>query len=244
MISKKFLYKTKFLLYKIIINMFNEDYTDKEYEEEEVYDDTMSGDMENGEENGEYAEYPGDLEEYGENGEYGEYEEYEEPEKKSDDEEDGDDVNITDSYNDFRKKREEDEDYVVPEYEEKAERNVFERVGYTDELFNISSEDIRLRDPKTIFRIKVNAISLDIMKNTNAINKDDIRILISKISSLKYVEFKNPTGYVLGYIVTDGGKRITKKNVDFVFKTILPTVQDKSVKEPDVIRYSRLWLTL
>jgi hypothetical protein len=230
--------------------MFNEDYTEDgdtpstpdEYDDTmnedgdtpstpDEYDDTMNGDAEYAE-YAEYTEYPG-----------GEYEEYEEPEKKSDDEDDEGEVNITDSYNDFRRKREE-EDYVVPEYEEKSERNVFERVGYTDELFNLSSEDIRLRNPKTIFKIKVNAISLDIMKNTNAINKDDIRILISNINSLKYIEFKNPTGYVLGYIVTDGGKRITQKNVDFVFKTILPTVQDKSVKEPDVIRYSRLWENL
>ncbi len=187
--------------------------------------------------------------------EYGEYEEYEDK-PSADDEEYKDyedefnseekEFEDEDSYEE-RKRSSDDEDddaFIVPEYEEKAERNVFERVGFDDFMFGVSEQDVKLRDPETMFKIKVNAISLQIMNDTNALNKADIKILLSKISSLQYIQYKNATAYILGYIATDGGKKLTKKNVDNVFSTVLPTVADKSVKEPDIIRYSRLWLSI
>jgi hypothetical protein len=97
----------------------------------------------------------------------------------------------------------------------------------------------------------VYAISLDIMNNTKLIFKGDLEIILGNINNLNKPEHKNATGFVLGYIVTNGGKMIDKERLKNVFKLLnykkgpgKYVMEDDSVFEADVIRYSRLWLTL
>jgi hypothetical protein len=133
----------------------------------------------------------------------------------------------------------------------KAERNAFERVGMADELIGMfSDDDVRTRDPLELFRRKVRAISLQINDAfPGVLSKTDINNMLVKAESITHVDFKSPTSYVLGYIASNGGTKITDRSVDYVFKKILPYINDTSkefefVKEPDVIRYARYWLKL
>lgn len=138
-------------------------------------------------------------------------------------------------------------DYTEEEY--KPERNINERVGLADELIGLfSNENIKTRDPLELFRRKVRAISLNIKEEfKGVISQKDINKIIINAENIKYVDFKNPYGYVLGYIASSGGNKIDKKNVEYIFNNILPFINSESenfVKQPDVIRYAKFWLLL
>jgi len=125
----------------------------------------------------------------------------------------------------------------------KAERNAFERVGFGDDLIGIFSDDpTRTRDPLVLFRLQVRAISLSIMDHqSDALSQKDMNTMILKAEKIPHIYFKNATAYVLGYIASQGGEKITEKKVAYVFKNILPLFD---IKKPDVIRYTRYWLSL
>lgn len=99
-------------------------------------------------------------------------------------------------------------------------------------------------DAKGHFKETVNAIAQQLREDRIKLSGNDMEQLIDRIDSLKEPQYKNATAYVLGYIASDGGREINRKNLNNVFKTILKTVSDKSVKEEDVLRYARLWYNL
>jgi hypothetical protein len=144
-----------------------------------------------------------------------------------------------------------DEDIAMNDTEYRSEKNVFERIGMGGELIGMfSDENIKIKDPLELFRRKVRAISLQINENFPGIlSTQDINKILLKAENIPYIEFKSPTSYVLGYIASNGGTKITEKSVDYVFKNLIPLVNDSTkesdfVKEPDVIRYARFWLKL
>jgi hypothetical protein len=68
---------------------------------------------------------------------------------------------------------------------------------------------------------------------------DDILV---KAYSTPNIQYKNPLGFILGYLATNNGSKLKKENVMFVIKTILPKLKKDSGIEPeDVIRYARFW---
>jgi hypothetical protein len=135
-----------------------------------------------------------------------------------------------------------DEDEWKDELDFQPEVDVYERVGLPGErLAGIEKMDDELGreilDPVERFTRQVNAIS----RNPNIqLSEEDTDILLSKISNISNINYKNPTGYVLGYIATRGGRNLDKKSVTNIFKYILPKLQE-SVEQPDVIRYGRYW---
>ena len=69
--------------------------------------------------------------------------------------------------------------------------------------------------------------------------------MISQVDNLKYVNFKNPSAYILGYIASSGGSNISESNVTYCFNSVLPFVElEAGLQLPDVIRYARLWTNL
>jgi len=99
-------------------------------------------------------------------------------------------------------------------------------------------------DPTERFYKQVQAISLDLndkIKPPPLSNKD---ISVLTTIPVPYYDYKNPTAFVLGYLGSTKRSGIDKRSIDYVFKEILPIVQDKSVKEADVVRYAILWESL
>jgi hypothetical protein len=123
----------------------------------------------------------------------------------------------------------------------KPEAKAFERVSGGLLGTKTDIEKKHLQDPTEKFSITVDAIARNLSNYTD-IQQTDIDKMIENISSLKYIEFKNPTGYVLGYLASKGGKKIEKSIIENVFKKALPHTQ--GITEPDIIRYAKLWLTL
>ena len=98
-----------------------------------------------------------------------------------------------------------------------------------------------IKDPITYFKDKMSVIA-----DAIDINQTDISFMKGKADDLKNIEDKNPTAYVLGFLASNKGtsKSLDKETVLKVFRDYLPRVEDKSIKEPDVVRYARLWLNL
>jgi len=114
----------------------------------------------------------------------------------------------------------------------RPERDVFDRVG----MFG--------SEPTERFYKVAEAISLDLNERVTPSPFSDRDLELIKVTNVPFYEFKNPTAYVLGYLGSSKKRGITKSSIDYVFKNILPKIEDTSVKKPDVIRYSRLWETL
>lgn len=136
---------------------------------------------------------------------------------------------------------------------------VFERIGLPGDISSLIGStmvgDIRdlqkrinkmVQDPTDRFIIYTDAIVRRLISSDAIrLSEDNIVDMLKKAkNNVKNVGYKNPTAYILGYIASEGGMRMTKQNVNNVLKNILPQVGDESVSEQDVIRYARLWMSL
>ena len=98
-------------------------------------------------------------------------------------------------------------------------------------------------DPLDSFRINVDGISRSLRNWDDVkISEKDITEMLEMAVDLKYVQYKNPTAYILGYMASNGGKKLDKTSFDNVIKKVLPHTEDQtSVTPVDVVRYARLW---
>lgn len=125
-----------------------------------------------------------------------------------------------------------------------AEMGAFERVGAGGGMLGgkLSKLEKALQEPLERFQSQVDAISRSInaLESKVKIHQHEIDQLISYAEKLEYIQYKNVTAYILGYMV------VTKKVIDkHKFQTvtkILGKIDDDSVKPPDVIRYARMWI--
>ena len=131
----------------------------------------------------------------------------------------------------------------------KPEMKVKERVGLPGSVMVVSKPKTRLEnsqmDPLDRFRFYLDGICRSLKSYQVSITEQDIEKMLVYSAELENIGYKNPTCYVLGYLVTDGGKKIDKSRFDQVIKTVLPhSEHQESVLPADIIRYSRLWMTL
>lgn len=142
-----------------------------------------------------------------------------------------------------------DEDYGYSSEEKwMPEMAARERVGlgqgYVGEVPKTRTERA-LMEPLDRFRQFVDAICRQ-LNNWDDINisEQSIDIMLERAAQLSAVEHKNPTGYVTGFIASNGGRNLQKQQFDYVLKKVLPHVEDNSIHSEDVIRYARLWLNI
>ena len=112
----------------------------------------------------------------------------------------------------------------------------------------IDGKPLKLQTPLGRFCLRVDAIARNIGEMcTFSVPENDIQILLAKSQELPRVEYKNPTAFVLGYLATRGGTRdINKRSLAQTWNCYRKTNADKkdeSIREPDIIRYARLWIT-
>ena len=126
-----------------------------------------------------------------------------------------------------------------------AEMGAFDRVGAGGGLLGgkLSKLEKALQDPLERFQSQIDAIcrSINGLETKIKISQHEIDQMISYAHKLEYIQYKNATAYILGYMV------LTKKNIDKQkFQTvtkILGKLDDDSIKPPDIIRYGRMWIT-
>lgn len=125
----------------------------------------------------------------------------------------------------------------------KTEIKGFERAGG-----GIRS-DVNLKlvsNPYERFKIIVTAVANKINTSIKSrpLSNDDFYNLQDKIMTMKSVQYKNPSAYVLGYYVTKGGKKdIIEERLIQVESEMLAVVNETSeiVTIIDVIRYAYFW---
>ena len=110
--------------------------------------------------------------------------------------------------------------------------------------FGLNTERDRLISTDTDkFTSKVDAILADLTENYPSIfNKENIKSkIIDSIPKLSIVERKNPTGYILGYMIVKNGK-ISENSYSQIVTSVLPNVKESYIRKPDLLRYGRWWL--
>jgi len=96
-------------------------------------------------------------------------------------------------------------------------------------------------DPEERFKRYVGAISHSMTEDDIFdISVDDRNIMCRRAGYLEKVKYFNPTAYILGYVITRGGRDIEKKLMLKAFEN-LRYLKDDSVKPSDVVRYARYW---
>ena len=112
----------------------------------------------------------------------------------------------------------------------------------------VDGQALKTQTPLGRFCLRVDAISRNINEACAgfSIPDEEIQVLLNKSQNLPRVEFKNPTAFVLGYLATrKGAIGITKtslKNVWRCYGSVGGINKDSSIREPDIIRYARLWV--
>lgn len=147
---------------------------------------------------------------------------------------------------DFFEEENNGEEENIYEYEAKA----FERVNYVGKLQEMINRDIfsdeqKRREnltPEERFLIFSDAISRKL--NVYKLGNRDIDNILEKTKDIKNLKYKNPTAYVLGYVVSEGGKIINYERFDRVVNEELPDFKGSGVEPADVLRYARFWLHL
>ena len=112
---------------------------------------------------------------------------------------------------------------------------------------DMSNIQKRIREMVSVedrFKYYVGAIINNLNENKILDISWDSRVKIcQKADDIPNVKFLNPTAYILGYVATQGGKTMNKRDIKMVFRA-LDVLKDDSIREPDVIRYSRFWMGL
>ena len=111
----------------------------------------------------------------------------------------------------------------------------------------VDGQPLKTQTPLGRFCLKVDAVSRNINSTCRfSLPDEQIQTLLDKSQELHRVEFKNPTAFVLGYLATGKGTiGITKTSLSNVWKCYESTDginKDLSIREPDIIRYARLWV--
>jgi len=131
------------------------------------------------------------------------------------------------------------EEEYVPEFA------AYERVGLPgDALIGITYNQFTKTDKLDMFIINVDKIGREINSmNQSVLSYSDIEYLVDKARSIPKIEFKNPTAYILSYIITGSGQtQPTLSKVNDVYRTVLQKISTKDdVEKKDLIRYSRYW---
>ena len=153
----------------------------------------------------------------------------------------------TDEYDGFVSEKEEDEDAKMQsegesedeyEYAEEgedvmmAEINAYERAGGGITSYTLKS----VKNPKEKYKFILSSLFEKMGLNLSMHDKNAI---LQSVAARDDIIYKNPYGYILGYIGSRGGTGITKDSMTQAFNGIGSA---EGIEEPDVIRYSVFWV--
>lgn len=115
-------------------------------------------------------------------------------------------------------------------------RDVITELGYVRRSAYASDRD---KDPRHRFYLAVEAVSYQL--NTDdvfSVDADRIRSVLDEIATIPSAQFMNPTSFVVGYFLTEGG-RIDDAEFN---RVVGARLRDASVRPEDILRYCRMWL--
>ena len=115
----------------------------------------------------------------------------------------------------------------------------FERVGFGIQHHGSEQTKNPLDRFKNTVSIICNMLKIDETVLQDQINKDNSTV------NFKY-KYINPTAFVLGFIASNKGIKMTKKSVNDTFLSIEDLTQElkDGIEKPDIIRYARYWINV
>lgn len=169
----------------------------------------------------------------------------------SDDEyyEDGDDEYKGDDDDKEEPEYGDDQEYVGDEPEEQVEEQQFV-AGIKQ--FELAGGGIRsdvnlksVKNPHERFRIIIAGVAnrINDLVREKPFSRDDFTKMSDKVSNTPFIQYKNPSAFVLGYYATKGGKQdITQERLAKAVAMLDIVNQTKDiVSPPDIIRYATFW---
>lgn len=118
------------------------------------------------------------------------------------------------------------------------------------DLLDGTPESYKRRTRTQRFLINVDAISRNLInddESNSGLSEDDITKMLEHTEN-NDIDYKNPCGWVLGYIVNKGFINKTEKDsLSFVIKSVLKNANTSNTQDswgvtsPDVVRYMRYW---
>jgi hypothetical protein len=148
----------------------------------------------------------------------------------------------------------ENDGYEHNEPQFRAEVDAYDRVGPGGSLSRLIVGETTLAgmqkklgqtvSPEDRFMIYVDAISRRFNADGIAtISESDINKMLEKTVYITGIKYKNPIGYILGYLASQGGTSMQHARVMTVINRVLPRIGEDGITAPDVIRYARYWMT-
>lgn len=128
--------------------------------------------------------------------------------------------------------------YEEPRYMD--EINAFERAG-VGSMANTSLKNVS--NPIEAFRLRLSGV-FNKVKRQSMLTEGDLAVMLEPIAIIENIKFKNPAGYLVGYIASEKGTRITEKGFKAAFDLldIINDVKTMILSPPDIIRYAVFWI--
>jgi hypothetical protein len=127
-----------------------------------------------------------------------------------------------------------------------AERGAYDRtgnMGVLDAILDNAEEFGGVRTQEDTFKKAVNAMCMDLTKQGIVeLSKADADNILRSTDRITDYKFKNPLGYILGYVATHGGANFDRTRILKLFKDLPRIDTSGGTTPPDVLRYARFWV--
>jgi len=147
-------------------------------------------------------------------------------------------------------------DFKAEEPEMMAEIGAYERAGTSGRLNmtliqggtlgELQKKAMKeLATPEDRFQLYVDAISRKLNgDNIMNVSQTEIDAMLDAMPMVPNIQYKNPTAYILGFLATAGGRKISVSKIKTIIEEVLPQLPESGVEAPDVVRYARLWMNV
>jgi len=134
-----------------------------------------------------------------------------------------------------------DEGMFMPDIGAMNRAEIFlDDMNYNNRMVGNRDNNNDMKDVRQKFRVFVNIVANAMVdQRVVSLSKNDIGFILSQTDMVSLPEYKNPTGFVLGYWVGKDGE-IDKQ----ALARLEPNLSklEYPIKLYDVIRYARLWI--
>jgi hypothetical protein len=139
----------------------------------------------------------------------------------------------------------EDEKEDMFQYEEPMymdEINVFQRTGVgsmaTTSLKNVAN-------PIEAFRLRLSGV-FNKVKHASRLTESDLAVMLEPIAIIENIKFKNPAGFLVGYIASEKGYQITERGFRAASELLdlINDVKSEIITPADIIRYGVFWISV
>jgi hypothetical protein len=130
--------------------------------------------------------------------------------------------------------------YEEPQYMDEV--NVFNRIG-VGSMANTSLKNVS--NPIEAFRLRLSGV-FNKVKQSSRLTEADLAILLEPIAVIENIKFKNPAGYLIGYVASEKGYKITEKGYKTAFDLLdlINDAKSEIITPADIIRYAVFWISV